>query len=276
MGSGKESNRIAGTPAESALTQWKVDKQVSAGYGSGMEWNDFPSAQRVPGHGMAGAGCRRRPGFTLIELLVVIAIIAVLAVMVFAVATKAIRKAEKVKCLGQIREVTTALVSFATDYQSLPTPETKKNEGSDTIYGDPGGLYHTEFLVAALMGKAGNFSTGTDEMFDAAKANPKGEIYWEPVLVDDNKGGVGRKDGRYYDPWGHEMMFAINTKPYRSEDNQGRFDSRLMTWGLAEYTDTKPKDQDFVVWSYGRDGVKGKAGSKKEASVAGSDDVISW
>jgi hypothetical protein len=60
--------------------------------------------------------------------------------------------------------------------------------------------------------------------------------------------------------------------------NTGQNDRRLHTWGLAEYKETKPKEQSFVFWSYGKDGKKGKNAKSLADVVAlsGSDDVISW
>ncbi|MEN6547258.1 MAG: DUF1559 domain-containing protein [Armatimonadia bacterium] len=62
-----------------------------------------------------------RKGFTLIELLVVIAIIAILAAILFPVFAKAREKARQSSCLSNIRQVTTALLSYAQDYdETLP------------------------------------------------------------------------------------------------------------------------------------------------------------
>jgi hypothetical protein len=60
--------------------------------------------------------------------------------------------------------------------------------------------------------------------------------------------------------------------------NNGQNDLRLHTWGLAEYKETKPTEQIYVFWSYGKDKKKGKNGPNYGAVVAyaGSDDVISW
>ena len=58
----------------------------------------------------------------------------------------------------------------------------------------------------------------------------------------------------------------------------GRNDRRLHTWRLAEYKETKPRDQSYVFWSYGKDKKKGNNGATVGAIVSyrGSDDVISW
>jgi len=57
-----------------------------------------------------------RKGFTLIELLVVIAIIAILAAILFPVFAKAREKARQTSCLSNCRQLGTAILSYAQDY----------------------------------------------------------------------------------------------------------------------------------------------------------------
>jgi len=63
----------------------------------------------------------RKPGFSLIELLVVIAIIAILAAILFPVFAKAREKARQTSCLSNVRQLATAFMSYAQDYdENLP------------------------------------------------------------------------------------------------------------------------------------------------------------
>jgi prepilin-type N-terminal cleavage/methylation domain-containing protein len=207
-------------------------------------------------------------GFTLVELLVVIVIIATLAALIFAGTSRMIENGRKVKCLAQFRDFNVGMTLFESDYQKAPVPANKRDTGWDTIYGNPNPLYHNDFLVSVLAG-------------EDKETNPRGESYMTFPLAPDKRSGVG-PDGILYDPWGREVMVAVNSfnAPGQTlrDFNSGQNDRRLHTWGLAEYKETKPREQSFVFWSYGKDGKKGKNGKSFGDVVAltGSDDVISW
>ena len=221
-------------------------------------------------------------GFTLVELLIVIAMVAVLALIATYGSRRFIENSRKVQALAQFRDFQVGLALFETDYHRPPIPRTKRESGWDTIYGDPGGNYTNQFLVAALAGEDKDYPY-VGENFSTTEVNPRRESYMVFPTAPDNKKGVG-DDGKLYDPWGREIMVAINGFKSNNENdtlvdfNGGQNDRRLHTWGLAEYTETKPKEQSYVFWSYGKDGVKGNGepNSQGQVSLAGSDDVISW
>ncbi len=220
-------------------------------------------------------------GFTLVELLVVIAIIASLAVLSFLGANRFIENGRKVQAMAQFRDFQVGMTLFEGDYQKAPIPANKRDTGWDTIYGDPGGNYTNQFLVSVLAGEDKDYPYGGIS-FSSKETNPRNESYMVFPFAPNNKSGVG-KDGKLYDPWGREIMVAINGFNSTSgselvDFNNGQNDRRLHTWGLAEYTDTKPKDQSYVFWSYGKDGKKGENNPQVGAVVPlnGSDDVISW
>jgi type II secretory pathway pseudopilin PulG len=216
------------------------------------------------------------------ELLVVMTIVAVLAVTAFFGSVRLIEGSRKVQCLAQFRDFEIGLKMFEQDYQKPPVPESKQWDGWDTIYGDPGGFYPNGFLVAALMGESKDFNY-RGETFRVSDVNRREENYITFPFRADKKNGVG-PDGMLYDPWGRQIIVAVNGFAARNPAlplvafRNGSGDRKLHTWNLAKYTDTEPTEQSYVFWSYGRDGKKGKGAPNLADLVpyTGSDDIVSW
>ncbi len=207
--------------------------------------------------------------------MVVIAIVAVLAALVAMMAGKMMLKAQKVNCLNAMRNITASLTSYQADFNRPPVPRHK--DEWDTILGDPGGLYSTAPLVSVLTGAENPQWGEEDGDFDLSELNPDNEVYMEPSIAYGKREAGLKEDGKLYDPWGRELMIAINSRKRSDDFNNGFHDEILHTWGLAEWAETKPGYEDFVIWSYGKDGVKGKEGADTEEgklpSFNGSDDV---
>jgi prepilin-type N-terminal cleavage/methylation domain-containing protein/prepilin-type processing-associated H-X9-DG protein len=77
-----------------------------------------------------------RRGFTLIELLVVIAIIAILAAILFPVFAQARESARKSSCLSNLKQIGTAFIMYATDYDGL-LPDGNWSAGITSVSGWP-------------------------------------------------------------------------------------------------------------------------------------------
>jgi len=65
---------------------------------------------------------RCKPGMTLIEILVVIAIIGTLAALVFPSLKKSINSANRVKCLGNLKQIGIAAEQYTQDYNNTFSP----------------------------------------------------------------------------------------------------------------------------------------------------------
>jgi prepilin-type N-terminal cleavage/methylation domain-containing protein len=224
---------------------------------------------------------RRASGFTLVELLIVIVIIAALVALSFMGIGKFTDKGRMVQALAQFRDLETGMVAFEIENNRPMLPQQERMAGRDTVFGDVGGQYSNDFIVAVLMGDAPRPWRAAEVTFK--DVNPRGETYLELPYSDRGSNGVGR-DGVLYDPWGRELMIAVNAfkgpgndAPLRDE-NGGENDRILETYRVGEYRDTKPRDQSFVFWSFGKDGKKGNGAPTKTARVnyIKSDDVISW
>jgi prepilin-type N-terminal cleavage/methylation domain-containing protein/prepilin-type processing-associated H-X9-DG protein len=77
---------------------------------------------------LPGAARHRPSGFTLIELLVVIAIIAILAAILFPVFAQAREKARGAACLSNQKQLGTAVLMYAQDYDETIVPWLKTRE----------------------------------------------------------------------------------------------------------------------------------------------------
>lgn len=225
----------------------------------------------------------RRGGFTLVELLVVIAIIAILATVVMVGVPRWMDQSRKVTALTQMKEMRLGFAAFEAENGRRPLlSEERRKKGEDTVYGVKGGKLSNAIVVSVLSGEVVGRSPATEDLKveDYCK---KVEKYASFKPATKGRNGVG-DDGVLYDPWGTEWMIAVNAFNAPGQDlvdfnksNPGKNDKFLFTDGLAEYADSKPTDQEFVIWTYGKNGKMGSGEKVKGgARLQGSDDVVSW
>ena len=83
---------------------------------------------------------RKDKGFTLIELLVVIAIIGILASMLLPTLAKAKKKANRLKCSGNLKSINQAFAGCDSEYGNVPWMITDKDSDASfkDAFGDDG------------------------------------------------------------------------------------------------------------------------------------------
>jgi prepilin-type N-terminal cleavage/methylation domain-containing protein len=228
----------------------------------------------------------RRHGFTLVELLVVIAIILVLTTLIVAGVKRAMLGAQKTQTMNLMRSVNIGLTAFHTEYSKPPLPDQVIAAGTDIVLGERGGGYSNAYIVAVLEGLGPddtavrfNFAGGE---WQVNAVNKKLEAYFTFPRVQEKKNGAYDRRGdaselELFDAWGNTLMIALNVPPFQTDSQQGVRDRLCYTNTLADYSDTAPREENHVIWSYGKDGAKGNASDQGGSpSFRGSDDVISW
>ncbi len=150
-----------------------------------------------------------KKGFTLIELLVVIAIIAILAAILFPVFAQAREKARQASCLSNLKQIGTAAMMYAQDYD--------ERLASANFANSPAGLWGTPLWNAygwGYMWPLWQPYIKNGQVYNCADANDN----WVGVAGDPNNPqynlSYGYSEYIYNNGYGNSKLAALASSPY--------------------------------------------------------------
>jgi prepilin-type N-terminal cleavage/methylation domain-containing protein/prepilin-type processing-associated H-X9-DG protein len=204
---------------------------------------------------------RSRRGFTLIELLVVIAIIAILAAILFPVFAKARDAARKTSCLNNEKQLGTATMMYAQDYDesyadSRQSTDTLDGSGCSAIGASAGykGATHITCwgvrLYAPGTGNTTKIVAGYPARLMAYIKNVG--IFRCPSDNGVDRWIVGNERGSYYQRHAHDTFASINSTSVKMANIQRPANLALF---VEEAWHSPPADP--YAWNSANTGTKG-------------------
>jgi prepilin-type N-terminal cleavage/methylation domain-containing protein/prepilin-type processing-associated H-X9-DG protein len=203
--------------------------------------------------------------FTLIELLVVIAIIAILAAMLLPSLGSARQKAQRIACVSQMKQMNTACLVYAGDYNDnippnvwIVTQTWAVNPSACNCWGTPFGLAFLVPNYLPAINPAGSFGEATrSKLFKCPSSNSYGNTSTfdaDPTLCDYWYNGCQP----FWDPATSTSKLArLDPKEMFFSDNLGSFNVAYHqgVWTNLAYLDghislINLKDYVAHLWDY--------------------------
>ncbi len=171
-----------------------------------------------------------RKRFTLVELLIVIAIIAILARMLLPSLTKARESARKAGCIGNMKQIVTAVGAYVVDYNGSITWSDDAGWSLRLIFGPAYEKILSSTLVPYLGGSAVPYTITVANMFDHDVL---------PVA----RCPSGRRDGSNvkpdHDSTGMNNSYAFNVYLTTTAAQQGKSDGRWHQYSRIKNPSTR-------------------------------------
>jgi prepilin-type N-terminal cleavage/methylation domain-containing protein len=217
---------------------------------------------------------KRDTAFTLIELLVVIAILAILMSLLIPVTTSVKNAARKTQALNDIKQITSAVKSYYTEYSRYPLDS--GDQGHDTTFTQTSNQDNLMDVLRAS-GRRGSWDdpAGTDNL------NPRRQVFLSANYtknLTNPAGGIvpanaAKFQNQYVDPWGTPYVIRVDgnydnvvANPYSTNAGPASLNIDVIGWSFgidkASTSNVQPKDPTTG------------SGDLKVGTAA--DDVVSW